>query len=213
MTEPVRAREEQQRNESEDAFTYEIAKLFPVQGQWTEQDYFALPETNRYLELSEGILVIPPHPTHTHQLLVGRLYRMLDEFVSAKALGLVQLAPLPVRLWPGKIREPDVLFVSTEHRDRIGEQAYGPPDLVMEVTSPGTRQVDRVEKFVEYTQASIPEYWIVDPDTETVEVFVLREGAYELHQKVTATGAIGSRLLGGFRVDAATLFSDADEGS
>lgn len=46
----------------------EVAQLWPPRGQWTEADYFALPDTNRFIELSEGELIVPPHPTHTHQL-------------------------------------------------------------------------------------------------------------------------------------------------
>ena len=53
------------------------------------------------------------------------------------------MAPLPVRLAADRVREPDVLFMATEHADRMGEQFFGPPDLVMEVTSPGTRRTDR----------------------------------------------------------------------
>ena len=51
-------------------WTVEVAQLWPPQGQWTEADYFALPDTNRLVELSEGELIMPPHPTHTHQLIV-----------------------------------------------------------------------------------------------------------------------------------------------
>jgi len=122
----------------------EVAELWPPRGQWTEADYFALPDTNRFIELSEGELIVPPHPTHTHQLIVGKLYRAMYDFVVKHNLGIIQIGPLPVRLWPGKIREPDILFVAREHSDRIGEQAYGPPDLVVEVLSPATRRTDRL---------------------------------------------------------------------
>ena len=128
----------------------EVAQLWPPQGQWTEADYFALPDTNRLIELSEGELIMPPHPTETHQRVVLNLVRLLDAFVIRHDLGVVRFAPLPVRLWPGKIREPDILFVAKEHADRIGEQAYGPPDLVVEVTSSSTWRIDRLEKPVEY---------------------------------------------------------------
>ncbi len=105
-----------------------------------------------------------------------------------------------MRLWPGKIREPDILFVAREHSDRIGEQAYGPPDLVVEVLSPGTRRTDRLEKMVEYARAGVREYWIVDPDGQTVEVFVLREGAFELLGKWGGGEEARSEVLAGFRV-------------
>jgi Uma2 family endonuclease len=192
----------------------EVAQLWPRRGQWTEADYFALPDTNRYIELSEGELIMPPHPTETHQRIVGDVYVMLRGFVEDHHLGTVRLAPLPVRLWRGKIREPDILFVAHEHSDRIGEQVYGPPDLVVEVLSPGTWRADRHEKFSEYAQAGVREYWMVDPDACTVEVFVLRKGAlrqssgqaYELLGKWGKGEKAHSEVLAGFGVAVDEVF-------
>ena len=145
-----------------------IAQLFPPQGQWTEDDYFALPDTNRLIELSEGRLIMPPHPTLAHQEAVKRLFLRLHTFVEERGLGVVEIAPLPVRLWPGKIREPDIFFIAEEHQERLGEQVCGVPDLVVEVISPGTRRIDRHEKPYEYAKAGVAEFWLVDPDAQTV---------------------------------------------
>lgn len=184
----------------------EVAQLWPPRGQWTEGDYFALPETNRLVELSEEELIMPPHPTHTHQLIVFELATRMKAFVQKQNLGLVQIGPLPARLWPGKIREPDILFVANEHSDRIAEQAYGPPDLTVEVLSPSTRRTDRLEKMVEYARAGVGEYWIVDPHGRTVEVFILRDGAYELLGKWEEGEEARSEMLTGFK---ASLFAVA----
>jgi len=181
-------------------WTVEVAQLWPPRGQWTEVGYFALPDTNRFIELSEGELVMPPHPTDTHQRIVLRLVRVFDDFVTEHDSGTIRFAPLPVRLWPGKIREPDLLFVSREHADRIGEQVYGPPDLVVEVLSSSTWRSDRLEKSAEYAQAGVREYWIVDPDRQTVEVFALREGAYEVLGKWDRGEEVHSEVLLGFKV-------------
>ncbi|HID62212.1 MAG TPA: Uma2 family endonuclease [Anaerolineae bacterium] len=178
----------------------EVAQLWPPQGEWTEADYFALPDTNRFVELSEGELIMPPHPTHTHQLIVLELATVMRAFVQQKDLGTVQIAPLPVRLWPGKIREPDILFVAREHADRIGEQVYGPPDLVVEVLSPATQRTDRQEKATEYARAGVREYWIVDPEARTIEVLVLQEGRYRLLGKWNEGETARSELLEGFEV-------------
>lgn len=186
--------------EVESQLTVEVARLFPPRGQWTEAAYFALPDTNHYIELSEGELVMPPHPTNTHQRIVGDLYVSLRRFVEERDLGVVRIAPLPVRLWPGKIREPDILFIAREHADRIGEQCFGVPDLVVEVTSPGTWRADRLEKPAEYAQAGVQEYWIVDPEARTIEVFGLREGAYETLGRWGCGETARSRLLAGFQV-------------
>lgn len=132
-----------------------VAALFPPQGQWTEEDYFALPDTNRYVELSEGRLIVPPHPTNRHQVAVLELAMRLRQFVMERGLDEVRIAPLPVRLWPGKIREPDTFFIAGEHADHIGERVCGVPDLVVEVTSPSTARTDRMEKFQEYARMEV----------------------------------------------------------
>ncbi|MCS6937504.1 MAG: Uma2 family endonuclease [Candidatus Bipolaricaulota bacterium] len=184
-----------------------VTELFPPQGQWTERDYFALPDTNRYLELSEGRLIMPPHPTYSHQDALKRLFLHMNAFVEKNQLGVVQVAPLPVRLWPGKIREPDIFFISKEHADRIGEQACGVPDLVVEVLSPATRETDRSEKFFEYAKAGVQEYWLVDPEKRSIEVYTLRGQAYEPFSLSGAQAC--SKLLEGFCVKPHEIFTGA----
>lgn len=64
---------------------------------------------------------MPPHPARSHQMAVEELYIHLRSFARERNLGEVHIAPLPVRLWPGKIREPDIFFLSKEHSERTGE--------------------------------------------------------------------------------------------
>jgi Uma2 family endonuclease len=183
-----------------------VAELFPPQGQWTEEDYFALPDTNRYVELSDGELVMPPHPTNRHQVAVLEFAVRLRQFVLENNLGFVRIAPLPVRLWPGRIGEPDIFFIAGEHADRIGEQVCGVPDLIVEVTSPSTARLDRMEKFAEYARAGVREYWVVDPESRTVEVYSLDRGAYVLRGKWGPGEVASSGLLPGFEVGVDGVF-------
>ncbi len=187
--------------------TTEIAELWPPQGQWTETEYFSLPDTNRIIELSEGEVFLMAPPSFTHQTVLDNLYSALKTFVRQHKLGRTAFAPLAVRLWPGKIREPDILFYANAHQDRIGERVSGVPDLVMEIISTGTRRTDRRDKFNEYAQAGIPEYWIVDPEHETIEVFVLDEGVYNLLVKAARGEKAYSALLSGFEVTCAEVFA------
>src|SRR5947209_4459846 len=107
------------RTASEPEWTWEIARLFPVQGGWTEEEYFDL-DASQLVEFSDGYLEFPPMATTSHQLLALYLYRLLLAFSSGRGAGSVLAAPLPVRLWRHKIREPDVVFMAAEHADRIG---------------------------------------------------------------------------------------------
>ena len=180
--------------------TLEVAMLFPRQGEWTEDDYLSLPETNRIVELSSGRLIITPSPTIQHQRILGKLYRLIGDFVLLNKLGEVVLAPMDVRLCEGRIREPDIVFMSNEHRDRIHEQYLDAPDLVMEIISEGTEYQDRVDKLGEYQKAGIPEYWIVDPSKQTIEVFTLENRTYVQFGKWGAGETAHSKLLAGFQV-------------
>lgn len=190
----------------EHELTTEVANLFPRQGEWTERFYFALPDTNHFMELSEGRLIMPPHPTNRHQVTVLELAVRLREFVRERGLGDVRVAPLPVRLWPGKVREPDVFFIAKDHEDRIDEQYCGVPDLVVEVLSPGTRDADRGEKFLEYAQAGVQEYWIVDPDDRMIEVYTLKGQSFQLYDKFASGDTLNSHLLTGFEAGLDELF-------
>jgi Uma2 family endonuclease len=196
--------------------TTQVALLYPYQGEWSEADYLALPETNRIVELSEGRLVVPEMPTDPHQYAVGELFAAIHSFVRGRAVGYVRVAPLPVRLWPGKFREPDIVFLSREHGDRRGEQFWGVPDLVVEVISPrtehssGTERADRREKFEEYARAGVSECWLVDPRGCTIEVYVLREEVYHLLGKWGLGEVACSEVLKGFEVPVAAVLTEEE---
>ncbi|MDW8325324.1 MAG: Uma2 family endonuclease [Anaerolineales bacterium] len=154
--------------------------LFSVYGEglWTEERYLDLSgRTNRIIELSEGRLIVPPMPTPEHQDVVGALYLILRAWARRHG-GRAFVAALPVRLWAGKFREPDVILYTREHTDRIEKQYAGVPDLAVEVLSPSTEKVDLAEKMQEYAEAGIPEYWIVDAESPRLEQYVLAQGRY-----------------------------------
>jgi len=194
---PPPAREEPVREEP----TWQIADLFPFQGQWSEGDYLAL-ETNRLVEFSHGTVEVLPMPSISHQYISLFLYRLLHDFITSQGLGTVLAAPARVRLWRGKHREPDVFLLLSQSARRIYEQYVDGADLVIEVVSGGPRDRERdlVEKRQEYAQAGIPEYWIVDPETESVTVLHLQGDAYAEHGIFPRSETATSRLLPGFAV-------------
>lgn len=146
-----------------------VALLFPLQGSWTETDYLGL-DAGRLVEFSDGCVEVLEMPTKEHQRLVRILFQLLSAHVTTHNLGEVFFAPLPVRLWSQKYREPDLVFL------RHGRPEYqgvtDGADLVVEVVSEGeaNRHRDLVTKRAEYAQAGIPEYWIVDPRERTLIV-------------------------------------------
>ncbi|HJQ80832.1 MAG TPA: Uma2 family endonuclease, partial [Lacipirellulaceae bacterium] len=113
---------------------WDLALLYPMQGAWSDVEYLALTAgTNRLVELSDGNVEVLPMPTSSHQRILLFLFTQLQAFVSPKKLGEVLCAALRVRIRPGKFREPDLLFMKEEHRNRIGEEYWDGADLVMEV--------------------------------------------------------------------------------
>lgn len=191
---------------------WEIAYLFPAQGAWSEDDYLSLTEgTNHLVELSQGHVEVLPMPTRTHQRIVFFLARVLHSFLMAHGLGTVLFAPLRVRLWEGKFREPDLVVVLAEHRDREHEAYFDGADLVIEVVSDDDPDRDLVTKRREYAQAGIAEYWIVEPQVETITVLRLDRDQYVEHGRFGRGAAAASALLPGLSVDVATMFDEATD--
>jgi Uma2 family endonuclease len=184
---------------------WDIAQLFPAQGEWTEEDYLEL-ETNRLIEFSHGHVEVLPMPSVPHQLIVRMLFRVLENFVMEHNLGEVLFAPISVQLWPGKYREPDVVFISTAQRERITQQYLIGANLVMEVISPVDRNRDVVKKRREYAQAGISEYWLVDPEQHTITVLILDGAHYVEHGVFEQGDQATSRLLAGFMVEVSAVF-------
>lgn len=186
--------------------TLEVARLFPRQGKWTEKDYFSLPETNSIVELSEGRLIITPSPTDQHQSILLNLIFLIGNYVRTNNLGIVRFSPLDVWLYEGTVRQPDIVFMSNEHKNRITDKRWNIPDLVIEVLSEGTAKVDKEDKYREYQKAGVSEYWIVDPFKQTIEVFALENGAYTLLGRWGAGEIAHSKLLAGFQVAVNSVF-------
>ncbi len=188
--------------------TWDIAYLFPTQGNWGEEDYLAL-NGNQLVEFSHGTLEVLPMPTTSHQLLVVTLYGLLLALTASRDLGTVLVAPLRVRLWRGKFREPDVVFLRKEHAGRMGEDFWDGADLVMEVVSGNDedRRRDLVTKRREYARAGIPEYWIVDPREERITVLRLAGKRYVVHGEFPKGTTASSHLLPEFTVDVSEVLS------
>jgi Uma2 family endonuclease len=187
--------------------TWEIAMLFPPQGEWSEGEYLSL-ETNRFVELSEGCLEFLPMPSPVHQLIVAFLYETLWAFVKSNNLGMVFFAPLPVHLGPGKYREPDIVFLRTGRLKDLRKQPEG-ADLVMEVVSEGeeNRLRDLNIKRREYAAAGIAEYWIVDPQEQRITVLTLDGPIYREHGVFAPGTTATSLLLPGFSATVEKVFN------
>jgi Uma2 family endonuclease len=186
---------------------WDEVREFPIRIPCTEEEYLVI-DANLLLEYADGFLEVLPMPTPEHQRIVAFLYRMLYARVHPRGLGEVLFAPLKVRLRKGMFREPDVLFMKTEHYDRAGNAYWERPDVVIEVVSASNRRHDLLKKRNEYARAGIPEYWIVDPEEGTITIFVLRprRRTYDEHGTFHEGDSATSVVLPGFRVDVTETF-------
>ncbi len=142
-----------------------------AQGSYTVEDYYALPDDVR-VELIDGVFYDMASPETIHQDLAQEIFVAFRSFVrSRKGKCRVYLAPLDVHPEGDNktVLQPDILVVCD--RDKIQRRIEGTPDLVVEILSPSTKRKDRVVKFPKYLQMGVREYWIVDPEAETVAVF------------------------------------------
>ncbi|MCO5171025.1 MAG: Uma2 family endonuclease [Planctomycetes bacterium] len=172
----------------------------------TADDYRALPEGGPRHQLVDGELIrLTPAPSYRHQALVWELGSRLRGHVRDDALGDVVGAPVDVYLSELDVFQPDVLFVAREHLDRIADDGvHGAPDLVVEVLSPSTRQLDLGAKRKTYARHGVAEYWVVDPEAQAVTVHDLRAGSPP--RTLTGDAPLTSALLPGFALQVGELF-------
>jgi Uma2 family endonuclease len=142
------------------------------------QDYLQLPEDKRY-EILDGDLYVVPAPNTRHQRISKRIHFALMAQIEAKGLGEIFNAPFDVVFSDENIAQPDLLFICRERLGLLTEaNLAAAPDLAVEILSPGTRQKDLAIKRKIYARFGVREYWIVDPEANTVEVLVWRKSGY-----------------------------------
>ena len=176
--------------------------------KFTAKDYMSLPGDKRY-QLLDGEMILAPSPTTRHQTIVQRLNLALQEFVAAGSLGRLWFAPLDVVLSDHDVAQPDILFVSKERSSIVTDANIpGAPDLVVEILSPGTVDFDRGYKQALYGRHGVREYWLVDPDAETVEVLTLGEQGLSPVATYRRGEKLASPLLEGMSLELDQVFSE-----
>ena len=176
--------------------------------KFTVKDYMSVPGDKRY-QLLDGEMILAPSPTNRHQTIVLQLTILLREFVAANALGKVWLAPFDVVLSDYDVAQPDILFVSNERSNIVADaNIQGAPDLVVEILSAGTAEYDRGYKLALYGRHGVREYWLVDPDAETVEVLTLGDQGLTPTATYRRGQVLASPLLEGMSLELDQVFSE-----
>src|SRR5688572_15895506 len=164
-------------------------------GTLTYEDYCALPDDGLRYEIIDGFLFSEPSPWLAHQRAVGNLIFVLHAHIRERGLGEV-FTRVDVILDQRTVVVPDIVFVARERAGIVTERAMeGAPDLIVEVLSSGTVRRDRVAKRNACARRGVPNYWLVDPEEQTLEAFEFAEGAYRLEAALAGDEAFRPGLF------------------
>jgi Uma2 family endonuclease len=152
----------------------------PASSKLTYDDLVALPEDGMRHELIDGEHYVTPSPRSVHQLIAGNLYYLLRDHLKSHPLGVVMIAPYDIVFSRFDVVVPDLVYFTRQRFEEVVNEknAQGPPNLVVEVLSPRTRRRDELIKRRLYERVGVEDYWVVDPEIDTVRVYRATSGTY-----------------------------------
>jgi Uma2 family endonuclease len=170
----------------------------------TYEEFLELPEEEIHYEWVEGEAVPMSPVSDRHSMMQIFLLALMQTLADDRRIGAVRGEPFQMKAAPHLPgRSPDILFVAAEHLDRLRDtHLEGPADLAVEIISPGSRARDRGEKYFEYAEGGVREYWVIDPERRQAWFFLLGDdGAY--HEVPLDNGVFRSSVMDGLwlRVD------------
>lgn len=186
----------------------------PKERRYSYADLLSWDDNTRY-ELYDGQPVALASPSNAHQLISGEIFRQLANYLLGKRCKVFS-APFDVRLFEenddtpddvSMVVQPDLSIVCDSSKTD-GHGCKGAPDMVIEVTSPSTARYDKLLKFNLYQRAGVREYWLVDPDTRTVSVYTLEDGAYHAATAYGADSSVRVGILDDCTIDLSTVFPE-----
>ncbi|MFN8357127.1 MAG: Uma2 family endonuclease [Spirosomataceae bacterium] len=163
-------------------------------------------DDSQKVEFINGEIVVHSPVTKKHNQATGLLFQLLNIYCHKYSLGFVGIEKI-MTVFTRNDYEPDLVFFgNTKAQTFKPEQTLFPvPDFVVEVLSKSTAKQDRGLKFNDYETHQVAEYWIIDPDTETVEQYLLQDNRYYLQLKST-NGTIKSHVIQGFEIPIRAIF-------
>lgn len=176
----------------------------------TVREFLDMDFEDGYLyELINGEIMKHASPSIRHQEISLRLSGIFYLYNKEKKAGRFFAAPCDVLFDEENLALPDLLFVSNGRAHIVGSNRIeGAPDLIVEILSPGNWKTDRGDKMKIYERFGVAEYWLVDPRSQSIEVYVLRDGDYDLTWAAAESGEIESQVLPGFKLDIQQVFGE-----
>ena len=169
--------------------------------RWTYDDYINLPDDHNIYEIIEGNLYMTPAPTPKHQNVSLNLAFLIKSYLKEHLIGKIYEAPIDVLLGQQTVVRPDILFISKKYLSIVAEKnIQGPPDLVVEIISPGTIQKDRILKVKTYAKFGVKYLWLIDPDNQTLEAFELAKETCRLIESLAGEEVFNPSLFPGLSI-------------
>jgi Uma2 family endonuclease len=178
----------------------------------TYDDYLLFPEDGKRHELIDGEHYVTPSPNRKHQAIAWNLTVMIGSWLKRNPIGRAFAAPFDVVFSRFDVVEPDLLYIAGARQDDVLTAAHvrGAPDLVVEIGSPGTRKRDETIKRRLYERFAVAEYWVIDPELDTIKVY-RRSGetyARAAELMLEQNDRLSTPLLPGLHMPLAEIFRD-----
>jgi Uma2 family endonuclease len=185
----------------------------PSRLKLTYDDFVLFPDDGNQHELIDGEHYVTPSPNVRHQQIQGELFGLIWSYLQARSVGRVFTSRLDVVFSRFDVVEPDIIYLSHERANRVLTKAnlQGPPDLVIEIGSPSTRQRDETVKRHLYDRSGVSEYWVVAPEIDVVRVYRRRgEGEFDRPIELSreAGDVLTTDLLPGLEVPLMRIFRE-----
>jgi len=183
----------------------------PTKVKLTYEDYVSFPDDGKRHELIDGEHYVTPSPLTKHQRISMNLAAAIYQHCQHTKGGHVFSAPTDVVFTETDVVQPDLLYIAKDHDHLITrENIQGAPDFIVEILSDSTRRRDERLKRNLYEQHGVKEYWIVDPELDSVKIFRLHKGRYDTPQELTTEqphATLTTPLLPGFSLTLPDLFA------
>lgn len=158
-------------------------------------------------EIINGEEIMGPSPFGKHQDVVLNLVKTILSFLENNDVGKLCLAPLDVIFEDAMNRlQPDIIFIRKENMAIFQDWIRGVPDMVCEIVSPGTYRKDTAIKKEIYERYRVPEYWIVIPDLQAIEILTIENDKYQTHSVAELQGVVSSKVIEGLQVNIRDIF-------
>ena len=175
--------------------------------KYTVDDYSLLEEGAPF-QLINYDLIMSPSPLAIHQQILFSLSEIIVLYaIKQERRGQWLYSLMDVKFDDGNILQPDILYIAEERiPELIKDRIEGAPDLIIEILSPSNAYYDLRQKKDIYEKYGVKEYIIIDPVQENADLYLLKDGAYYLHQKAQKTEVLNSLLLPGFGIQLSKFF-------